>query len=290
MRRTEVNESGVVGVVCEPDQPTGSFAVVLSGSGGGIPDGYASRLAEHGITSFALGYFGAPGLPPALVEIPLESLARGIDLFRERFAAGAAVGVMGSSKGAELVLLLSSYLGESIGPIVAVAPTCVAWYGLGHVGDDDSADRPSWTWQGRPVPFLPYSDGAVPIFSDRGIRVDVCYDLSRYAASDIDAARIPVEKGRGPFLLLSADDDHMWAASPMAAEVVNRMREHGRPDDIVHVSYAGAGHVFLHRAFLPAPDPSTAPRYDFGGTDEADDTAAADAWPRIVEFLRAGAS
>ena len=74
----------------------------------------------------------------------------------------------------------------------------------------------------------------------------------------------------------------------MADEVVNRMRERGRGDDITHVSYAGAGHVFLHRAFLPAPATSTAPRYDFGGTDEADVTAAADAWPRIVEFLRAG--
>ena len=46
-------------------------AVMLGGSSGGIPEGLARRLAENGVSAFALGYFGAPGLPPALIEIPI---------------------------------------------------------------------------------------------------------------------------------------------------------------------------------------------------------------------------
>lgn len=80
------------------------------------------------MSAFALGYFGAPGLPAALVEVPIESLQQGIELFRERFADGRAVGLVGFSKGAELALLLAAQMGGAIGRVVAVAPSHVVWF------------------------------------------------------------------------------------------------------------------------------------------------------------------
>src|SRR5258708_26277664 len=88
VRRAEVSGLDAIGAVFEPEVAYGHFAVMLSGSSGGIPEAPARRLAENGVTALALGYFGAPGLPTDLVEIPLESLARGIELFRDRFAGG----------------------------------------------------------------------------------------------------------------------------------------------------------------------------------------------------------
>lgn len=98
VRRTEIRTSDAVGVVFEPEQGSDDFAVMLGGSYGGIPEGLGRRLAEQGVSTFALAYFGAPGLPSALIEIPIESLQRGIELFRERFAGGRAIGVMGSRR------------------------------------------------------------------------------------------------------------------------------------------------------------------------------------------------
>jgi dienelactone hydrolase len=273
--------------VCAPDQGSDRAVVVFSGSGGGVPEGYAQRLAEHGLTAFALGYFGTAGLPPSLVEIPLDAVADGIRWFRDRYAPGGPVGVMGSSKGAELVLLLASYFGDLIGPVVAVAPTHVTWYGL-DFSDPSSARRSSWTFRGHALPFLPYRDDAVPTVSKLGTRIDVCYDVSRYEQHEVDATRIAVERAVGPILLLSGDDDHMWSSTTMCGEVVRRSAQHGRAGMVTHIAYPGAGHVFLHSEFLPAADDATGPRFDFGGTAAADRAAAADAWPRLTAFLRSG--
>jgi uncharacterized protein len=284
VRRTEINADGTVGVVFEPEGGSDRFVVMLGGSFGGIPEGPARRLAEHGLTAFALGYFGALGLPSGLVEIPVESLQRGIDLFRESYTGGRAVGLMGFSKGAELALVLAAQLGESIGPVVAVAPSHVVWFGLKPPGPDldRASDRSSWTLDGVPLTFLPFA-GVEPVFNDRGLRTDVFFDLAAYEPADVDGARIPVERSVGPILLLSGDDDHQWPAEPMAAEIVRRMADHGRADDVTNIVYPGAGHVFLVQDFIPPP--GTGPLFDYGGSTEADSAAGKDTWQRTAAFL-----
>ena len=54
--------SGLAVVLFEPEDRSDHAAVMLGGSYGGIPEGLARRLAENGVTAFALGYFGAPGV------------------------------------------------------------------------------------------------------------------------------------------------------------------------------------------------------------------------------------
>lgn len=274
----------MVGAIFEPDSEARGSVVVLSGSGGGIPDGYAERLADAGLRSFALAYFGLPGLPSALVEIAVEDLERGIAWFSTKHAGGGPVDLMGSSKGAELALVLGAYLGDRVRRIVAVAPTSVAWYGLDQ-SDPSVAGRPSWTCRGAPVPFLPYAETVQPLFGTDGIRVDVCYELSHYGPSDVEKATIPVEQCRGPILLLSGSDDHMWPAAIFADRVVERMSRAGGGGEVVNKVYAGAGHAFLHREFFANVGNDGRPLLDFGGTVSADEAARADAWPRIVSFL-----
>src|SRR5260370_7501619 len=156
VRRTEVSGTDAIGAVFEPEVASDHFAVMLRGSSGGITEAPARRLAENGVTALALGYFGAPGLPTDLVEIPLESLARGIELFRDRFAGGRSVGVVGVSRGAELSLLVAAYLGDAIGPVRAPAPSPVASPPLKAPGPrDPPTPRPPPPPQ-RPPPPLPH--------------------------------------------------------------------------------------------------------------------------------------
>lgn len=287
VRRTDVRAGDTVGVVFEPEDGSDHAAVFLGGSYGGVPEGPARRLAENGVSAFALGYFGAPGLPPALVEIPLESPERGIDLFRERFGQGRDIGVLGFSKGAELALLLAAHLGSAIDRVVAVAPSHVVLFGLKPPGPDPDRRslQSSWSWRGTPLPFLSCPPDVQPVFSERGLRTDVFLDVSRYERQSVEAARIPVERSAGPLLLLSGDDDHQCPSAPMAKEIVQRMQEHGRGDDVISVVYPGAGHVFFVQDFMPPP--GAGPQYDFGGSSQADQVAGSDAWRRVISFLKA---
>ena len=289
VRRTEVHAAGTVGVVFEPAGRSEHFAVMLGGSSGGIPEAPARRLAENGVCAFALGYFGAPGLPSALVEIPIESLRQGIEWFSRTYAGGAAAGLMGISKGAELALVLGAQLGDRINRVVAVAPSHVVWFGVTAPGPDPDrrSTRSSWSVGGVPLPFLACPPDVVPLFSEWGLRTDVFCDASRHEPSEVDAARIAVERSTGPLLLLSGDDDHMWPAASMSDEIVRRMENHGRGDDVTNVVYPGAGHVFLLQDFMPRPGPETGSQYDFGGSFEADNIAGKDAWRHAVSFLHA---
>jgi acetyl esterase/lipase len=285
VRRTEITDGETVGVVFEPDAGSDHLAVMLGGSSGGIPEAPANRLAENGVCAFALGYFGAPGLPSSLVEIPIEALQRGMDWFSERYAGGRAVGLMG----AELALVLGAQLGATISRVVAVAPSHVVWFGLKPLGPDPDrrSTQSSWSLGGVPLPFLPCPPDVMPAFSEKGLRIDAFHDPSRYQPADVDTARIAVERSAGPILLLSGDDDHMWPAAPMADEIVRRMEDHGRGADVTSVVYPGAGHIFLIQDFMPPPKLGAAPLYDFGGGAEADLLAGRDAWRRAVSFLQA---
>jgi dienelactone hydrolase len=289
VRRTEINSGDTVGVVFEPVGGSDRFAVMLGGSYGGIPEGLARRLAENGVSALALGYFGVPGLPSALVEIPIESLQRGIESFSERYAGGRAVGLLGFSKGAELALVLGAQLGGSISRIVAVAPSHVVWFGLTPPGPDPDrrSIQSSWSLRGVPLPFLACPPVVMPAFSEKGLRTDVFFDLSRHEPGEIDEARIAVERSAGPLLLLSGDDDHQWPAASMANEIVRRMEENGRADDVTNVIYPGAGHAFFVQEFTRPPEPGTRPSYDLGGNEQADHSAGVDAWQLAVSFLQA---
>lgn len=289
VERTEIRTDDTVGVVFEPAKGSNQFAVFLGGSFGGIPEAPARKLAENGVNAFALGYFGYPGLPAGLVEIPLEALQQGIELFRDGYARNNPIGVMGFSKGAELALLLAAEMGDAIDRTVAVAPSHVVWFGLNPPGPDPldrPSDQSSWSLNGVPLPFLPCPPEVVPVFTERGLRTDAFMNPSTYETAEIDAARIAVERASGPILLLSGDEDHQWPAALMASEIVRRMDEHGRGGDATSIVYPGTGHVFLVQEFLPSSSPGAAPMFDFGGTDEADRVAGKDAWRRALSFLR----
>ena len=63
---------------------------------------------------------------------------------------------MGGSKGAELALLAATASPHLFGPVAAIAPSCVAWFGVDLTGGvADASARSSWTLGGRPVPFVP---------------------------------------------------------------------------------------------------------------------------------------
>jgi nucleolar protein 56 len=179
--RQPVNESALVGVLLLPEEGGLCPGVLaLDGSRGGVREELAANSPGMASPASAVAYLGADRLPPTIVEVPLEYVERAARWLAERPAVtGSPVGVVGASKGAELGLLAASRFPELIGPVVAIAPASVVFFGLDRQGDDPSAmSRSSWSYRGRPVPFVPYPAEAQPASSDAGLAVAPIYEAA----------------------------------------------------------------------------------------------------------------
>lgn len=132
LRNYERSEPGDLnGEVFEPPGVGSSPGViVLHGSDGEPSSTPAALLAEHGFTVYALQYFSGPGLPPNIIEIPLEYVERAIEwLLDHDRVSGSRVGLYGFSKGAELALLAGSQF-DSVGAVVSTSGSGVVWGGF----------------------------------------------------------------------------------------------------------------------------------------------------------------
>jgi uncharacterized protein len=259
--------------------------VVLGGSSGGLPDELTVMLGERGFACLGVAYFGAEGLKPALFEIPVELVEHALHwLVQHPRVKGARVGLLGVSKGAELALLTATLLPELVRAVVAIVPSSVVFAGVDFSGGDGMT-RSSWTWREQAVPFVPYDLAVAPEFGERGMRTRPVYDAALAQWSRSAPGAIAVENIGGPVLLLSGADDQMWPSAEMGSALRDRAAESGSAAKVEHVVYPGAGHLLLGLGPIDPQPESPPPFFDFGGTPEGARSAAADAWPRISNFL-----
>ncbi|PWI20832.1 acyl-CoA thioesterase [Streptomyces sp. Act143] len=257
--------------------------LVLAGSSGRIERERARLLARHGMTALAIRWFGGPGQPPGICEIPLETFTTAVTRLRARRAT--RIGILGTSKGAEAALLTAVH-DPRVNAVVALSPPSHVWcnVGPGHDGADHPY-RSSWTWRGRPLPFVPMDDSWTPSEPDAGpTAIRPWYELSeRTHAHRLPAAAIPVERTRADLLLVAGGADAMWPSLPYAEQLALRHRASGGVPRLITAPDAG------HRVRLPGEAPAPAsPRYRYGGTPEADALLGGAAWSRILAVLRGG--
>jgi alpha-beta hydrolase superfamily lysophospholipase len=188
--------------------------------------------------------------------------------------------VAGHSKGAELGLLAASLLDVPFRALIGWAPSSVAWCGL-DPQDPTSMLRSSWSHLGSPVPFVRFPDGAVPVLTERGLAVRMCYESALDEDADgVAVAAIPIEHAC-PTFLVSGGDDQMWPSKRMGEMLVERSRARKGPP-VRHLVYESAGHRV-------APDQGRRPVsqfFDLGGSPDSDTRAADEAFNECIEFLR----
>lgn len=253
--------------------------LVLTGSSGRVDVSRARLFAGHGALALALRYFGGPGQSTGICEVPLATFTRALDWLR---AQGVEhIGVVGLSKGAEAALLLASY-DARVDAVVAISPSSVVWANVGPGLDGQVYPyRSSWTWQGAPVPFVPYLDSWRGPAGDEPVAFRSLYAESLAADPKVaERAAIPIERTRADILLVAGGDDQMWPSTDFAARLAARRERSGLPVEIVSNPNAG------HRPILPGEDAlPPSPRYVYGGTPEADAALGAAAWPRVLTCL-----
>jgi dienelactone hydrolase len=272
--------------------------IVLSGSGGGFDLDKAAVLSRHGFATLALAYFGMAPLPTWLHRIPLEYFEAALTWLRAQTEVDPQrTGILAVSRGAELALLLGSTFPQ-IHAVVAYAPSSVAWAASGR--DKASGELiPCWTWRGKPVPFAPLPlrgfiwRSAFPVVAlKRPVMFRNLFRAGLRNRQAVEGAAIPVENIRGPLLLISGGDDHLWPAAEMSEAIAARLKRHGSTHAAEQLHFEQAGHM-LRYPHLPVTARDSrnkhirGARFSFGGTPPADAEAQTQAWRRAIAFLRA---
>jgi len=295
VREVEVRSRGLVGRFFTPDGGLHPGALALSGSDGGCPVHIGRLLADEGFACLALKYFRADGLPKHLVEIPLEYIETALGWLREQSEINdSRVGVIGPSKGAELALLSAAYFPDAVRAVVAYAPSSVAFAGIGGA---EGRRRSSWTYRAAPLPFVPYPVKIRPALGLRGVSFAPVYRAALENSAAVEEAGIPIERANVPILLISGDRDRMWPSSTMAEQLVARLADAGKADQISHLRFPEAGHSFM--PWRPDIASERIGRIiddvrlmgiggfvDLGGRPRANRAASHEAWPQVVRFLR----
>jgi uncharacterized protein len=226
----------------------------------------------------ALRWFGGEGQPPGICEVPLETFGSAVDWLEAKGAR--RIGIVAVSKGAEGALLFACR-DPRVRAVVAISPSSVAWANVGPGLDGRSFPyRSSWTWQDRPLPFVPYEESWEPD-TEEPIAYRSLYERSLLAFPEARAtAAIPAEKCEADILLVAGGDDAVWPSVEFAEELARRRRQAGLPARVVAEPQAG------HRPVLPGeppPQPSTSLAH--GGDVAADARLGRAAWPHILACL-----
>ncbi len=273
--------------------------LLVGGSDGGLAEGTAALLASHGFAALALAYFRAEHLPAELMEIPLEYFETAIRwLGRRADVAPGRLGVVGRSRGGELALLLAATFPD-LAAVVGYVPSGVVHAGIAAAAPAaGSAPRSAWTHHGKPLPFVPPpldgrptedATGSTASAEDTALELTPMFLRSLEDRAAVAAAAIPVERIRGPVLLVSGEDDRLWPSPLLAELAVARLAAHGRTS--THLRYASAGHM-IGPVGLPATantiiHPLRGRALALGGSPAGNAAAASDSWPRVLQFLRA---
>jgi dienelactone hydrolase len=281
VRVRDVRVNGLVGRLYEPAEPgRHPGVIVLSGSEGGMDEMEAALLSSHGYTAFALAYFGAPGLPKELVEIPLEYFRGGIDWLKAQDSVdGSHLAITGGSKGAEAALVVAATFPE-FRAVVARAPSSVVWEGIGKKKSS------SWSLHGRPVDYVPLGGFPRNLAQSTGpVRLLDLYRAGLDDKASVSNAAIPVERIRGGVLLISGKDDQLWPSALMGEALMARLKENRFAYPYFHLCYDGAGHS-IPMMCIPTLATVSGGRWAVGGSAAANAKAQRDARPKVLRFLQ----
>jgi hypothetical protein len=242
--------------------PAGGWAAVacFGGSDCGFASqaGLAETLAARGFAALAASWISEEDAAAAIASVPLERFADAVRLLAAHPEVdGGRVVAMAVSRGAEGVLATAS-TGPSLPcrALVLVSPSSVSWQAIG--GDGEIPDTPSWTRDGKAVPWRPVRSGeltgqlvrnAWSVARDRAhhrptlLRLRPAYSAGLAHGT---VGELAAERFGGPLLLLSGSEDAVWPSGEMAEAVVAR-RGDGADR---HVRFGGAGHL-VRLAVLP---------------------------------------
>lgn len=297
LSRTEVADQRLAGVLYTPDGPPRPGVLLLGGAEGGLHEDDAALLAAHGYAVLALAFYGAPGLPATLQQIPLEYFGLAVDYLHGCHQVRAhQIAAIGASKGGEAALLAAAAF-PRITAAVSVVGSGALTQGIsqdvltGSFLDIMRTPVASWTCRDRDLPYLPNT--VTPelerlVSTGAPVPLRLALEPALTDTSLVSAATIPAEQVNGPVLLISSTDDQGYG--PAFHDIAARRlttRKHQHPWQ--HLLHPHAGHLIAAPPYRPTTlthTPGPGITFEHGGTPPANAHACASAWQQTLRFLR----
>ena len=255
------------------------LVIILGGSGGDDQTArhVAPLFAAEGFAALGLPYISPnrgrgqaiSGLPEMFSQIPVDRLQ---DVHRWAAADSRIdaerIGLWGESKGGEFAILAAAHY-PWLDAVAAIVPSDVVWEGFNYTTPKGTG-APSFTLNGRALPFVPYSAaGRGRDVKEAGRRADP----ARAAA-----ARIPIEHFAGLLLVAGGEHDRSWDSAGMSQSIAERRSEAGR--NTIALIFPNAGHDLGPPSLHPIePGP--------GGSAEAIGHAQYKVWQATLRMLNA---
>jgi hypothetical protein len=295
-RVERVDGPGFCGWFYGADGGTGPAVAVTPGSTGPDPlRPLAALLAAHGHPTLLIAYTGEPGLPDAMVRIPVEVVGAALDAVRMR-GGRSAVAALSASVGTQGMLAALALGAAHAAGAIAIAPSSVIWQGLAVGGGRPPAES-SWSHVGVPLPWLRMrSERILPGLvlthlrarvsrrrRSTALRLGAAYGAALSDVTGVARAAIPVEQIACPLLLASGDEDAMWPGSRMADAIMERRRDAGVGDRDRLLRFSGAGH-FIRPPIVPTTVDRSAELVS-GGRPAGTARAQSETWAAILRFL-----
>jgi dienelactone hydrolase len=222
----------------------------FGGSGSGDADLGGPLLASHGYPTLSLAYYGAPGLPTYLQNVPLEYFEKALQWLASQPSVDPnRITVIGVSRGGEAALLTAANYPDLVhGVVVCTTSSHV----LGA--------------------YPPPASGAAWTINGNAILTGL----------------LPVDKITAPTLIFGGGKDEIGDSASATRELVNFAHAHGRANVIGKV-YPFAGHgVGCRIPNIPAAaeaEVSAGTFLTLGGTSAANSEAAAASWPARLRLI-----
>ncbi|HEX7421650.1 MAG TPA: acyl-CoA thioesterase/bile acid-CoA:amino acid N-acyltransferase family protein, partial [Thermoanaerobaculia bacterium] len=275
-------DSAIVGRFYEHTGVKRAAILMITGSNGGIDERVSPLLASKGYNVLSIAYHHFDGVSQDLIEVPLEYFQSALQWLAHQPSVEAnRVGVVGVSKGSEAALLTAAHFPELVHAVGVIVPTAYVWEGAdarARFGGDphfDAPGRSSWSFDGKPLPFVHKYVSAQRLANRPTAFLDE-YEPPLDHAVDPEAV-IPVERIRAPVFLASAGDDCAWPSLRMARDVQNRLADHHFKYLVETHEYPQAGHGISPPGFRSGAV--------LGGTPAENARAGADAWTHLIIFL-----
>ncbi|XP_067462709.1 acyl-coenzyme A thioesterase 1-like isoform X1 [Thunnus thynnus] len=273
--RLRVKEGNIRGVLFTPPGE-GPFPAVLDlyTLGGGLSEKRASLLASRGFVVLTVAAYGYDDMPKKIQEVQLDYFEEAMQFLKKLDKVGSkGVGVLSLSKTGDVALSMASYL-AGVDAVVWINGCCA------------NTLFPLYYKKSLLHPGLLFDmSRMIPTESGFGIVKNV---INNPLAEENQATLIPIEKAKGHFLFVAAEDDLNWDSKAHMDELVERLKRHGKMN-FESVCYPGAGH-YLEPPYGPYCRSSihyiAGTTVMWGGEPRSHAAAEVHMWKKIQEFFR----
>ncbi|MBA0430136.1 acyl-CoA thioester hydrolase [Stenotrophomonas maltophilia] len=252
--------------------------VALGGAEGGFDGGdlYAAWLASNGYVALSVAWYRGPGVPKDLIEVPLETVRDAVHwLQRHPCVDPQRVGLMGGSWGGIVTMATAVHL-PGLRAAVSWVGSPAPFRGIARdvaPADFRAVERSPLSWQGRPLPWLPYRE-----------EIDWGRPGPQWEPA-LRAAMLPIGNIAARTLWIGGGDDRLGDSGVMMAVAQRQLAAAGRGTRDRFLYYADAGHLLT-----PILQPTThrhdvGPFIDVGGTAEGHALADREVGPAVLAFL-----